>query len=87
VVKREMNKRTNAKISKIEAPGQCMVLNKIPTVASPSISPFKIGFDFMIELFWGFGVGNCGHKENIVAVATCDNKHSCHFSALTFVES
>jgi hypothetical protein len=45
-------------MSIIDAPGQCMVLNKIPAVASTSISPLKIDFDFMIRLFWGFELIN-----------------------------
>lgn len=53
-VKRETNNPAKAKMSIIDAPAQCIVLKKIPAVASASISPLKIGFDFMIRLFWGF---------------------------------
>jgi hypothetical protein len=31
-----------------------MVLKKIPAVASTSMSPLKIGFDFMIKIVLGF---------------------------------
>ena len=52
-VNRETNNPAKAKMSIIDAPDQCMVLKKIPAVASTSMSPLKIGFDFMIKLFWG----------------------------------
>jgi hypothetical protein len=56
-VKRETNNPAKAKMSIIEAPAQCMVLKKIPEVASASISPLKIGFDFILMIVLGVQEG------------------------------
>ena len=70
VVKSERKRIPNASISIMEAPGQCKALNKIPTVASTSASPLKIGFDFMIKIVLGFRLGNI---KNMIILLRADS--------------
>jgi hypothetical protein len=77
-VKSETNNPAKANMSIIDAPAQCIVLKKIPAVASTSMSPLKIDFDFMINLFWG----SCCVTIQVIVLLPSEKRE---FNPLNFV--